>query len=215
KTTEMMKRSGFVLLALLLLQVEMHSQAAVKSFRGLSRPEKCWVAAHPFIAKKAFRCSVEARAVSDSIGKTGTLKDADGGQLDAFRHTYWMALLVQEISPRKARKLGEAHEKGNYLGFKKGKQEDNSRADSMACVMDLRNNETGIQLGTAFGNDTSATKKSLVDSVVASVKKGNAVILSKDANGNYLDCEGNRIDLTLYEKKWYVPKCLVKSDQLK
>src|ERR1700751_2546470 len=98
-----MKKSGnFFLIIFLLLAAGLKSQSVIKSFRSLSYPEKLWVIEHPFVAKKAFHCTQRARLVTDSLEKTGILKDGNGGQLDAFRHAYWMALLVQKISPHKA-----------------------------------------------------------------------------------------------------------------
>jgi len=40
--------------------------------------------------------------------------DASGGQVDAFRHAYWMARLHQEIGKRAAFSLGKSHEKENW-----------------------------------------------------------------------------------------------------
>ena len=188
-------------------------QSTATSFRKLSRPEKCWVIAHPFIAKKAWHCTQRVRAVTDSIEKAGVLADGNGGHLDAFRHAYWMASLVQEISPRKAMKLGKAHEKGNYLDWKKGKNEDaGSRADSMSCVMDLQNNESGIAIGKKFRCDT-ASAKTLIREVLDSDANGNLVMLKKDESGNFYTCDGKPIDLTMYDKAWFIPKCLVKTSE--
>src|SRR4051812_30874644 len=78
------------------------AQSPSGSFHQLSRAEKNWVFMHPFIAKKAFHCAERARFVTDSMRSNGILKDGNGGQLDAFRHAYWMALLTQKISSRKA-----------------------------------------------------------------------------------------------------------------
>ena len=41
-------------------------------------------------------------------------KDPSGGQVDAFRHAYWMARLNEEIGKNAAKSLGKAHEKENY-----------------------------------------------------------------------------------------------------
>lgn len=62
---------------------------------------KKWVLAHPFIAVKAFNCAVRSRFVTDSLEKNQLLKDGNGGQLDAFRHAYWMALLTVQFSAKK------------------------------------------------------------------------------------------------------------------
>lgn len=206
--------AAFLLLCIFFFSSNLKSQSAGKGFRSLSRPEKCWVIAHPFIAKKAFRCSMQARAVSDSLGKTGTISGANGGQLDAFRHAYWMALLSQKIAVRKAVKLGNAHEKGNYLDWEKRKSEDGSRADSIMCVMDLKNNASGIAIGVQYKSDTAAAKTNLAEQVLKSVWNGELTIIKKDAEGNPLTCEGQMIDPTMYDDKWYIPKCLVKSNEI-
>src|SRR5258705_12173330 len=81
-------------------------------FKKLSCAEKHWVFFHPFIAKKAFRLTQQARAASKEMLRSPLLDgDFNGGQVDAFRHAYWMALLTQHMCWRKARWLGKAHEK--------------------------------------------------------------------------------------------------------
>lgn len=195
-----------------LLALETKAQSPTKSFRSLSSPEKWWVIQHPFIAKKAFHCTQRARFVTDSLEKAGVLKDGNGGQLDAFRHAYWMALLVQKISPKKANQLGKKHEDGNKIDFVKGKMEDSLRADSMMCVMDLKNDSAGIEIGKKFKSDTSSAKISLEQTVIKAVKDGKLVIIKKDAMGNWQDASGRLIRLELYEKKWFIPKVLVRSD---
>lgn len=198
-----------------------NAQDAAAGFRSLSGYEKRWVVAHPFIAKKAYRCSIRARQVTDSLEKAGVLSDGMGGQLDAYRHAYWMAILVQEISARKARKLGEAHEKGNYRTFKRGELEDNVIPDSMGSVMDLVNNAAGIQLGLKYrekpgSRDTAdpVLPLPLETQVLHAVWNGELYILKKDAAGNWLDCNGKLIDLTTYSRKWNIPKCLVRSNEI-
>ena len=89
---------------------------------SVSGPEKCWALRHPFVYKKAYRCSREAVRLTDSVKKTNQLDgDADGGQLDAFRHSCWMAITCRQIGYRRALGLGRAHEKGNYKSFLKKK----------------------------------------------------------------------------------------------
>jgi hypothetical protein len=201
------------LLFLLLLAVSAPAQSSRQGFRSLSRPEKWWVAAHPFAAKRAWRCTRQARLVTDSLGKAGVLSDGNGGQLDAFRHAYWMALLVQKMPARKAAKLGRAHEKGNYLDYLARRNEDGTRPDSLMCEMDLRNNAAGIAAGKAFRADT-AKGKSLTENIIHLAWDGGLTIVKKDANGVPLTCEGRPIDLTMYDGKWFIPKCLVRSDEI-
>lgn len=186
-------------------------QSNANRFSKLSSPEKLWVMAHPFAAKKALAVTQRARFVTDSLSKNGIVKDGNGGQLDAFRHAYWMASLVQKIPARKAEKLGKAHEKGNYTGWKKGMLEDSMRADSMLCVMDLQNNTTGIKLGIEYAND-STHSKSLESIILQNVKSGKMVIVKKNVKGQPEDKAGRIIVPSQYVGKWYMPKVLVRSD---
>src|ERR1044071_8372372 len=106
----------FLKVALILLLVASAQQVVAGSFRHLSRPEKVWSVFHPFKARKAYHCAVRARFVTDSLEQAGVMSDKNGGQLDAFRHGYWMALMIETGIPEHAvRKIGENHERGNYL----------------------------------------------------------------------------------------------------
>jgi hypothetical protein len=200
-----------LLLCGVLLAAVLPAQKFRPRLSELSRPEKCWVMLHPFAAKKARACTREARLVTDSLEKNGVLKDGNGGQLDAFRHAYWMALLVQEIPAHKAGQLGRAHEKGNYLQWKKGKLEDNAIPDSASSEMDLRNNAAGITIGEAFKSDTSAAKRSLAEQVLDQLRQGKLTIVHKDADGNLLDCDGQPVKLPPGKRPWNIPACLVPS----
>ncbi|MCB2221732.1 MAG: hypothetical protein KQI35_15155 [Bacteroidetes bacterium] len=123
-----------------------------RSFGKLSRPEKWWAIGHLFIARKSFNLSNHALQTARALERNQTLDgDASGGQVDAFKHAYWMALLAQEINPEKALKLGMAHEKGNYLEYKKAKRKgiQNSH-DAIASEMDLFNNQIGIEFGLQY-----------------------------------------------------------------
>src|SRR5437763_1189417 len=127
---------------IILTQLSAAQQSPSNEFGKVSCPEKWWAFTHPFIACKAYKLSVKAMEATKEMMKDSTIDhDSNGGQLDAFRHSYWMALLSQKISPRKAKRLGKAHEKGDYLNFKKHRLEDGLLPDSMASVMDLCNND--------------------------------------------------------------------------
>jgi hypothetical protein len=206
----------------LFLQVEnTYAQSAGESFFKLSCPEKWWAFTHPFVAHKAFKLSMEARKTAREMMNDSALDhDWNGGQVDAFRHTYWMALLSQQFAARKARKLGIAHEKVDYIAFKKNRKEDDSMnlqsngelPDSMASVMDLCNNESGIELGSTHKN---MTKEELRQAVKAKVLAGELKVLKKDKQKHCLNCDGAVIDIQLYIHRWNIPKCLVKSDENK
>lgn len=180
------------------------------SFYHLSGPEKRWVFFHLFIAKKAYRLTQEAREVSKEM-TTGNILDSDenGGQVDAFRHAYWMALLSQHMCWRKARRLGKAHEKGNYKAFRKGQLEEGALTDSISSVMDLYNNERGIEIGRT---NKKWPKGELIKAIQDSVTSGKMTIIRKGKNGESIDCDGNKINTKEYQNQWNVPKCLVESD---
>jgi len=190
------------------LQTNAYPQSSIKSFFELSTPEKCWVIFHPFKAKRALKVTREALSVTDSIVKNNILTDLNGGRADAFKHSYWLARLTQEIGPKAALKLGKAHEKGNYQFYKKGKKEDGFLPDKPSSDMDLYNNDVGINIAK---NNLQTSKKSLANEVISAVKAGEMRILKKDAKGNFLTCSGQLIPKESLRGKWENEKCLVSS----
>jgi hypothetical protein len=206
-----MKLLSFVILSFLLIN-PLHGQSAYKSFCDLSGPEKNWVIFHLFVAGKVRKLTNEARITASDMLKDSLLDgDGNGGQIDAFRHSYWMALLSQKIKPRKALALGKAHEKGNFKSFKKGNyDEENSLPDSSLCEMDLFNNKIGSEIGY---QNRSLQKDSLKILIRSAILNGQMKIISKNKAGAPLDCNGNLIDLGNYTGKWNIPKCVVGSDQ--
>ena len=181
--------------------------SSFKQFKKLSRPEKCWVIWHPFVAKKAYLISVEARKMTSQIKRDSVLiGNGNGQQVDAFRHTYWMALLSDAIGWRRARRLGIVHEKGNYKDFKKRKHENGVVPDKISSEMDLHNNNVGIEIGKSSKNTDYKTI------VINAVKNGACRIIKADKNGNYLDCDGNIILQEFLQGKWENNKCLIASN---
>ncbi|MCX6291660.1 MAG: hypothetical protein NT126_07835 [Bacteroidetes bacterium] len=181
-----------------------------KIFRQLSCPEKRWVIFHPFVAKKAYRLTQQARTAAKEMVTNHLLDDDEnGGQADAFRHSYWMALLSQHICWRKAMRLGKAHEKGNYLDFKKNRMEEGSLPDSVSGAMDLYNNEIGIAISR---RNHGFNEKDLIQAVRDSILAGKMIVIRKNKKGEPLDCEGRIIELKKYQHQWNIPKCLVHSD---
>jgi hypothetical protein len=186
------------------------SAIAQNKFCKLSRPEKIWVLTHPFVAKKSFRITKQILVVVDSIKKTRIIgTDGNGGQLDAFRHAYWMASLAGKIGERRSLKLGIAHEKGNYIQFKKHKLEDAILPDSISCAMDLFNNKQGGLIGLENKNKSCVE---IQKSVQNALMKGDLKIIKKDEYLNYLNCDGDVIDLKRWNGKWNIPKCLITSN---
>jgi uncharacterized protein DUF6973 len=192
------------------INVYSFSQSKTISFFELSTPEKCWVIFHPFKANKAFDISNDAIKTSDSIGNIDVLnKDKNGGQTDAFKHSYWIARLTQEIGEKAALKLGVAHEKGNYRAFKKSKLEDGNNPDQPSSEMDLYNNEIGSKIAL---ENPDLSKELLIDILILEIKSGKMKILKKDDLGNFLTCEGSVIHTDSIVGKWENDKCLIPSN---
>jgi hypothetical protein len=199
----------FLFIIILLTAINLEAQKNLKGFFELSGPKKTWVLFHPFKAKKSLAISKETNRVSDSIRKTDLLDgDASGGQVDAFRHAFWMARLRQEIGKSAARSLGKAHEKENYLTFKKNQLEDGIVPDEISSTMDLWNNEQGLKL---IRKGSKVSKKGLIYRVVNAIEKGKMRIIKKDKKGNFLTCDGKIIFNNALKGKWKNNKCLVPS----
>ena len=204
-----MKKIRFVVFCFF-ITVNIFSQSDVKSFFKLSAPLKTWVIFHPFKAKKSYKISLETNKVADSIAKTSALgKDIAGGQVDAFRHAYWMMRLKQEVGEKTARSLGKAHEKNNYITFKRNRKEDGVIPDEISSVMDLFNNEVGLKL---ISKKSKLSRKAIVNRIVLAIKEGKFKIIKKDNQGNFLDCLGKKLLKKEVLGKWKNQKCLVKSN---
>jgi hypothetical protein len=178
--------------------------ASNQSQLKVSAPELAWAMAHPFIAIKAKSITKRAMIVTDSIERVGILKDRSGGQLDAFKHAFWMALLSQRFKSKKVYKLGLTHEKYNYRQSKKGK----GGGDQIASNMDLWNNKVGIDIGYVHRN---ISEDSLITVVINAIKRGAMRIIKKNSNGDSLDKQGRLIDNSTL-KTWMNNRCLVSSD---
>ena len=202
-----MKKS-LLILVLLIFCNQLIAQTNWQRFWKQSCPIKTWVLLHPFKAKKALLISKEATKTADSIAKTNLLdKDVSGGQVDAFRHAYWMAKLHQEIGRNAARTLGKAHERDNYISFKKGYFEDGIYPDYASKKMDLFNNKIGLTFSVR--NDMRSNV-GLIYKIINAIKKGDLKVIKKDIEGNYLTCNNEQIP-TQELKKWNNKKCLITS----
>ncbi|CAL2080295.1 DUF6973 domain-containing protein [Tenacibaculum sp. 190524A02b] len=202
-----------ITLLLLLIHFSSFSQSNWQKFKKLSAAKKAWVLFHPFKAKKALAISKETNRVADSLRKSPILDgDGSGGQVDAFRHAYWMARLHQEIGKSAARSLGKAHEKENYQTFKKRKLEDGVVPDEISSTMDLFNNEVGLTL-TQKGSKTS--RNGLIYKIVNAIQQGKMKVIKKDKDGQFLTCSGNLISKVSLKGKWKNNKCLVDSNYSK
>jgi hypothetical protein len=202
----------FILL-LTLFSANTHAMAQKSTFNRfmqLHYPEKIWVICHPFAAKKALQIGLHARDVGlQKINDPDLDKDYNGGQVDAFRHGYWMALLTQEIGAFSARWLGKAHEKSNYLDFKNKVLEEGSLPDYTACEMDLKNNEQGIKIG----KQKPDMKREEIEALVKKkILEGEFFIIKKNTDGEFLNSSGERIPKERYLGLWHNPKTLVPSN---
>ncbi len=186
-----------------------YSQSDIKS-REVSCPEKWWAVTHPFVAIKAIRLSREARRLvkNDTIQRLfGT--DGNGGGLDAFRHTYWMASLSQYIGERKALKLGLAHEKGNEKDIRKNRLEDGWVPDNVSIEMDLHNNAIGVKLAS---KKAPMTQNALVKKVHDVFLNGRLVVIKKDTAFNSLSIGGEIIPNESWQGKLDSPRALIPSN---
>lgn len=204
----MLLKPGYQLIVML---VAILSKNTCFAQQHLSRYEFRWACFHPVAALKIKQQLPKALAVYNDMKKEA-IPDAynSGGKLDAFRHVYTMAFLARDIKPRKLRKLGMAHEKGNERQFRKGQQEEGERPDSLASEMDLRNNELGFMLGR---DNKAVSDAALKDTVLKAIKDGEAWYLKRNARSEYVDCSGRPLNTALYRESWYVPKCLIRTNE--
>lgn len=186
-------------------------ESNVQKFKNLSAPEKRWVLAHPFIAKKALRISINARKITRENEKNDLLDQYNnGGKLDAFRHTFWMASLSMAIKWKKAARLGNAHEKGNKIDWKKGRFEEGAPPDRASGEMDYWNNEIGLEIGRKH---QGISKPELVEFVLQAIFEGRCKIIRRNDKGAFLDCEGNIVTSSEWKGKWGNSKCLIFSNE--
>lgn len=182
----------------------------LSQFAQLSRYEKCWAIGHPVAAFKVKKITAQCY----KIYKPSQLKSpldsfSNGGKLDAFRHVFFMAAYAQKIKTKKLRKLGIAHEKANYRQFLHARQEEGEAPDSLGSVMDLKNNELGLLLGSPNKKINLNELKTLA---ISAINAGSAVIIKRNKTGNYVTCNGEIIDGKFFYNVWYVPKCLIASN---
>ena len=196
---------------LIIIIITIISNFKVFAQHHISIYEFKWAAFHPFAALKIRYSLPKAMFMYKDVAQTRVLDTlANGGKLDAFRHAYAMAFLARKIKVQKLRKLGIAHEKGNKKQFKKHQTEDGERPDSLACEMDLRNNELGLLLGSGNKTLNDAALKLLV---INAIKEGKAWYLKRNEHFMYVNCSNMPLEMRLYSQKWYVPKCLVKTNE--
>lgn len=200
-----------IFLLFLVFTFQINAQTNRKEFWKQSTPIKVWIITHPFKAKKAQLISLEIKRVTDSIAKTDLLDgDKFGGQVDAFRHAYWMASLRQEIGKYASFTLGKAYERSNKKAFKKSRRKGiASGCDKPSKKMDLFNNKVGL----SFSNrEDSISVKSLIYKITNAIFKRELKVIKKDSLGNYLTCTNQIISTEELFNKWRNNKCLVSSN---
>lgn len=172
--------------------------------------EKKWAIKHPFSAIKVKKIS---RYCFKAFNREALTLELDsfnnGGKLDAYRHAFFMAAYAQKIPVNKLRALGLAHEKTNYRQFLQGINENGELPDSLGTVMDLFNNDLGLSIGSR-NRDIPLEELGII--VMNELKKGEALIVKRNNKGVYLTCEDQVLDPRSFQRIWYIPKCLVRSD---
>jgi hypothetical protein len=90
--------------------------------------------------------SVLLAAAKARVAAKVAYSDGDvGGRIDAFRHTYWNALMASSVGAAHAKAWGDAHEAGNP--FDKG-----TKSDARLAEMDYFNNDRGRRLAVVIGD---------------------------------------------------------------
>ncbi len=135
----------------------------------------------------------------------------NGGKLDAFRHTFAMAYFSKYVKAHKLRKLGKAHEKANHWQFLHSlSDEDGELSDSLSSVMDLKNNDIALSLSEEV---KKLSIEEIKQKIISLIKNGGVFIMKRNAQGKYLDWDGNVIPTEKIKGIWNIPKCLVKSNE--
>lgn len=204
-----MKRVSIWLFIMLLVQ-NVWAQKDHNTTMKITSPEVWWAVTHPFKAFKAIKTTKEVFVVVQKKRAENYLDgDIAGGTLDAFKHTFWMTRMGQEIGIRAARKLGVAHEKGNKKTFYKNLDRFYVANDAASSKMDLLNNEVGLQLSLCFPH---LRGMALMQEVEKEILSGGAYRLKKSKEKELLDADGNVLEQDELKGKWVNKKVVVKSD---
>ncbi len=183
----------------------------MESYHKLSKPEQKWALHHPWAAFRTHKLADSTRAEATRRLSDPELDgDLNGGMVDAFKHTLWMALTAQKIGARKAILLGEAHEEGNRLEYVADPTRKSTQQDSIASRMDMLNNVVGARIGE---QNPKADFSKLVAIVRRNVIEGKCWKIKKKDKNTYLDADGKVINIHDYDNSWAVPKVLVESDK--
>lgn len=121
----------------------------------------------PFAVKDFF--DIKSAAMEEAIKRfpPPAPNATTDNRTDAFRHTYWNALMTQRFGEEWTRKFATAHER---------RPGDPAPREAM----DLYNNEIGRQIGMA---NPDASPEELSGLVLAAVNNGDTVFVSADGHG--------------------------------
>lgn len=86
-----------------------------------------------------------------------------GGRIDAFRHTYWNALMASSVGDAHAKAWGDAHENG----YPENRA---TAAAKILSAMDFFNNAEGRRIGAAGGDLRKAVRVALVAGELQAVR---------------------------------------------
>lgn len=204
-------KSPYLKLSFILVLFVFQLNTNAQSFGSRSAYEKRWSLLHPFAALKIKSIYKQVLPYYKSVKQNAELDQFEnGGQLDAFRHVFFMAAFSQKVKAHAVKKLGIAHEKGNHKHFLQSITEEGELPDSLSTVMDLANNESGIAIGK---NNPELNFESLKNKVLLEIKSGKALYFKRNSAGDYLTCDNKIIDLSQFKKKWSIPKCLIKTNE--
>ncbi len=199
-------RYSFLFIAFILcFNFNTFSQNREDILKSMSLKDKIWAAKNYSSIKKAEKISLKVLSVMDSLDRINFLGgNKEGGVFDAFRHIYWMYSLSKEIGEKKAERIGIIYENYNkYLFYEKGV----NGYDSVGMVMDLFNNDLGINLSKEEISDSLVFNK-----ITNIILQGKAKIVKKNTLQQSLDENDNVILDEEWKKSWINNRRLVNSD---
>jgi len=183
----------------------------LESYKRLSKPEQQWVRRYPIAAFRTHNLADSAKKEAIRRIKDPDLDaDIEGGMVDAFKHTFWMALTAQKIGAKKALLLGKAHEDANKIEFEKNPKRKGITQDSIASQMDMLNNIEGAYIGETYPD---MPYQELIKIVKQAVVDGKCWKIKKKNVKTYLDSNNNIINIHDYDNKWAIPKVLIRSNK--
>jgi len=116
----------------------------------LNPEERALCKAARLVCVRVLVSAAQARLASKIAYSDGDV----GGRIDAFRHTYWNALMASKVGAAHAKAWGDAHETGNP--FDKG-----TTSDRRLAEMDYFNNERGRGLAVRLGDPVLRVRTAL------------------------------------------------------